>query len=278
MISEIWLFLPNGIPLWNAQLDASGSKIDNSLISGLLTATSSFADEALGGKKLQDLLLENHLLHQQPALNFHARFAVLIDKRVDIDKVDKILKKCDDRLLDGLEKAHFDIEKLDTLGVDFQVIFQRVASKILEQFTEDLNVFREYLSQIYSDSFDKIQLMYLQRIPEIIPFLVKEQLSLSMYDIASKKVHFSHKDPGFSPRMYEQLDALIRKFVDLELLFNSAQLVTYISYFILGGLSIAMYAMHRNLFVMVGYNEPDKFNRYERLAKDVQKRIFEAIK
>ena len=173
MITEIWLFLLNGIPVWNARLDNGdkASKIDNALISGLLTATSSFADEALGSGQIKDLVLRDQILHQFPILDKNAMLAVLIDSRVDIEKLDRILEKTNEKMLLAITNAKKSPKQLVETDVNTQITFQELLEPMYQQMINDLKIYNEYLIRINSNEFDSKQIILLQKIPEIIPFL-----------------------------------------------------------------------------------------------------------
>ena len=275
MITEIWLFLLNGIPVWNARLDNGdkASKIDNALISGLLTATSSFADEALGSGQIKDLVLRDQILHQFPILDKNAMLAVLIDSRVDIEKLDRILEKTNEKMLLAITNAKKSPKQLVETDVNTQITFQELLEPMFQQMINDLKIYNEYLIRINSNEFDSKQIILLQKIPEIIPFLSENALSLRMNDIITKKTHFTQNYANIRREFLNELDELLKKFEESELLFNQAQLVRYISYLFFGEIAVAMFMLNRNLFIVVGKIQPEKYNKFEKVVQEVKKRI-----
>ena len=275
MITEIWLFLLNGIPVWNARLDNGdkASKIDNALISGLLTATSSFADEALGSGQIKDLVLRDQILHQFPILDKNAMLAVLIDSRVDIEKLDRILEKTNEKMLLAITNAKKSPRQLVETDVNTQITFQELLEPMFQQMINDLKIYNEYLIRINSNEFDSKQIILLQKIPEIIPFLSENALSLRMNDIITKKTHFTQNYANIRREFLNELEELLKKFEESELLFNQAQLVRYISYLFFGEIAVAMFMLNRNLFIVVGKIQPEKYNKFEKVVQEVKKRI-----
>lgn len=275
MIVEIWLFLLNGIPVWNIRLDNNEktSKIDNALISGLLTATSSFADEALGSGQIKDLVLKDQILHQYPILDKNAMLAVLIDNRVDIEKLDRILEKANAKMLLTIANDKKTSKQLAGTDVDAQITFQTLLEPVFEQMINDLKIYNEYLIRINSNEFDSKQVILLKKIPEIIPFLSDNSLSLVMNDVITKKTHFTQNYANLQREYINELDEVLQKFESSELLFNQAQLVRYLSYLVFGEIAVAMFVLNRNLFIVIGKIQPEKLNKFEKLVLDVKKRI-----
>ena len=275
MITEIWLFLLNGIPVWNARLDNGdkASKIDNALISGLLTATSSLDDEALGSGQIKDLVLRDQILHQFPILDKNAMLAVLIDSRVDIEKLDRILEKTNEKMLLAITNAKKSPKQLVETDVNKQITFQELLEPMFQQMINDLKIYNEYLIRINSNEFDSKQVILLQKIPEIIPFLSENALSLRMNDIITKKTHFTQNYANIRREFLNELEELLKKFEESELLFNQAQLVRYISYLFFGEIAVAMFMLNRNLFIVVGKIQPEKYNKFEKVVQEVKKRI-----
>ncbi len=274
MISEIWFFIRNGLPLWNSRLDineTSEFKLDQTLISGLLTASSNFTQEALGGK-LKDLIMENELLHQYPVLQNKASFAVLINNEVDIDQLDKILENVNTALSDEFLKESQG-QEIDEMDVDFQLIFQKISPPILNKLITDLNIFKEYQEKIHGDSFDHAQIIFLQKIPELASFLTTNKHSLIMRDITTRKTHLTQNYGNFNPDLMDQIEILIKSFEKLEILFNQANLVQDISYFNLGQVILSLFMIHQNFFIIIGFSEGDKHERYENIIKDLKKKL-----
>ncbi|OLS24479.1 MAG: hypothetical protein HeimC3_19090 [Candidatus Heimdallarchaeota archaeon LC_3] len=274
MISEIWFFIRSGLPLWNSRLDITESsefRLDQTLISGLLTASSNFTQEILGGK-LKDLIMENELLHQYPVMNNKASFAVLIHKEVDIDQLDKILENVN-KILSGEFMKESKGQEIDEMDIDFQRIFQKVSPPIFKKLVIDLNIFKEYQEKIHGDSFDHSQIIFLQKIPELASFLNTNKLSLIMRDITTRKTHLFQNYGNFNPDLMDQIENLITSFEKLDILFNQANLVQDISYLNLGKILISMFMIHQNFFIIIGMSEGDKTDKYEKQIRELKKKL-----
>jgi hypothetical protein len=275
MLSELWVFLRNGLPLWNISFteeETSEMRLDQTLISGLLTASSNFTQEALGGK-LKDLIMENELLHQYPILQNRASFAVLVNKSVDIEQLDGILEKCNQKIISEFQKVTNLEELMDETDVDFQLVFQRVSPPIFEDLILNLKVFIKYQEKIHGNAFDHSQIIFLKKIPELAPILNSNKLGLIMRDITTRKTHLFQNYANLDPEMMDEIESLVKNIEKSDLIFNMANLSQYVSFANFGTLGMGMFLIHQNLFVIIGKIDPEKENKFDKLVKEIKKKL-----
>lgn len=190
MIHEIWLFLSGtGLPLWSKQFGKVKHTLDPTLIAGLLTAIKGFSAQAIGSD-LKDLVLESDRLHNF-LVSDKIIFTVHIDKRVPEDKLDQLLLRSKEDLIKIARDAGLPLQDIEKLSFKK---FQRLVEVIkpsLEKLAFNLDQFRHELQIIHDESsFDEAQLTLLSKIPELVPILTKNHLSLTVKDLKTKKVHF----------------------------------------------------------------------------------------
>ena len=72
----------------------------------------------------------------------------------------------------------------------FQTLVE-VIGPTLEKLAVQISQLRQELLIIFDESsFDSTQLNFLSKIPELVPILTKNQLSLTVKDLSTKKIHF----------------------------------------------------------------------------------------
>ena len=190
MIHEIWLFMSHtGLPLWSKKFGHVKNTLDPTLIAGLLTAIKGFSTEAIGSE-LKDLVLESDRLHNF-LVSDTVLFTVHIDERVPEEKLDVLLIKARDELKKVTQEFGLSLDNLEKLTFkNFQKLVQ-VITPILEKLAVNIDQFRNELLMIYDESsFDSAQLILLSKIAELVPILTKNQASLTVKDLKTKKIHF----------------------------------------------------------------------------------------
>ena len=190
MIHEIWLFLSGtGLPLWSKQFGRVKHTLDPTLIAGLLTAIKGFSTQAIGSD-LKDLMLETDRLHNY-LVSDKVLFTVHIDNRVPIEKMDNLLSHTKDELLSVASQSELPLQDIEKLSFKkFQTLVE-VIGPTLEKLAVQISQLRQELLIIFDESsFDSTQLNFLSKIPELVPILTKNQLSLTVKDLSTKKIHF----------------------------------------------------------------------------------------
>ncbi len=190
MIHEIWLFMSGtGLPLWSKKFGQVKNTLDPTLIAGLLTAIKGFSTQAIGSD-LKDLVLESDKLHNF-LVSDNILFTVHIDQRVPIEKLDNLLANSRDELINIAQDSNFTLSDIEKLSFkNFQKLVQ-VVTPVLDRLALNIDQFRNELFMIYDESlFDSVQLTLLSKIPELVPILTKNQVSLTIKDLKTQKIHF----------------------------------------------------------------------------------------
>ena len=190
MIHEIWLFLSGtGLPLWSKQFGRVKHTLDPTLIAGLLTAIKGFSTQAIGSD-LKDIVLEEDKLHNY-LVSERILFTVHLDKRVPIEKVDRLLNEAKQELLEIGSDAGLPLQEIERLSFkNFQKLVQ-IITPTLERLAVKVASLRNELLIIHDEkSFDSAQLTLLSKIPELVPLLTKHHVSLSVKDLKTNKIHF----------------------------------------------------------------------------------------
>lgn len=193
MIHEIWLFMSGtGLPLWSKQFGRVKNTLDPTLIAGLLTAIKGFSAQAIGSD-LKDLVLEEDKLHNY-LVSDQVLFTVHIDQRVPVEKIDTLLAKTRIELIDVAQSAELPLVDIERLSFkNFQKLV-KIITPVLEKLAQNIDQLRNEMLIIYDESkFDPTQLAFLSKIPEIVPLLTKNQVSLTVKDLKTKKIHFQHQ-------------------------------------------------------------------------------------
>ena len=178
-----------GLPLWSKKFGIVKNTLDPTLIAGLLTAIKGFSNQAIGSD-LRDLVLESDKLHNF-LVSENVLFTVHIDERVPESKLDNLLIASRDELLKIAEESDLPLQNIERLSFKkFQRLVE-VITPVLEKLAVNINQLRNELLIIYDESsFDSTQLKLLSKIHEIVPLLTKNQLSLTIKDLNTKKIHF----------------------------------------------------------------------------------------
>lgn len=177
-----------GLPLWSKQFGRVKHSLDPALIAGLLTAIKGFSDQAIGSE-LTDLVLENDKLHNF-IVSEEILFTVHIDRRVDEhEKLDDILEKAKDFLLELIKGSNIN-SLISATFKEFQNLVKSFTPG-LDEIAIEIASLRSDLIMIHDEkSFDANQLKLLSRVPELVPYLTKHQISIQIKDLKTKKIHF----------------------------------------------------------------------------------------
>ncbi len=178
-----------GLPLWSKKFGQVKNTLDPTLIAGLLTAIKGFSTQAIGSD-LKDLVLESDKLHNF-LVSDNILFTVHIDQRVPIEKLDNLLANSRDELINIAQDSNFTLSDIEKLSFkNFQKLVQ-VVTPVLDRLALNIDQFRNELFMIYDESlFDSVQLTLLSKIPELVPILTKNQVSLTIKDLKTQKIHF----------------------------------------------------------------------------------------
>ncbi len=279
VIFEIWLFMSGtGLPLWSKQFTRVKHTLDPTLIAGLLTAIKGFSAQAIGSE-LKDLVLEGDKLHNF-LVSDKIVFTVHIDERVPEEKLDALLTSSKEDLLQVANESDLPLQDIEKLSFkNFQKLVQ-VITPVLEKLASNIDQLRHELLMIYDESsFDSNQLTLLSKIPELVPILTKNQVSLTVKDLKTKKIHFQQinsdieydKSTGISDLIsYIENQQYFQK--DLE---NSPTII-FISNAIVGAFKTP--EVDTLIILVKDHVELDDLPQFRKLLMDLRKKILDFYK
>lgn len=276
MIYQCWLFMGSGLPLWSKQFGGFEQKVDHALIAGLLTATKSFTDQVIGSE-LKDMILQEGRLHSYSILNGVAAFTVHISNQVDINQLDSILESTNKILIKAAEEENIDVESLETASFNLLQRFIELSTPILDtNLSEAIVEFVNELVLIHDESvFDQGQLTLLKEVPSIVPFLVKNECSLTIRDLKTQKIHFQQLYSRMDPKKAQSIYKIIDQMEHLN--FLEDDLIQFSGFVILSGTATAIFKIkevENNLFVIFKDRvQLDQFTQFQRLVVDIKKRV-----
>lgn len=267
-----------GLPLWSKQFDSVKHTLDPTLIAGLLTAIKGFSAQAIGSE-LRDLVLEGDKLHNF-LVSDKVVFTVHIDERVPEEKLDALLNTSKSELLKVSNEINLPLANIERLSFkNFQKLVEAI-TPILERLASNINQLRQELLMIYDESqFDETQLKLLSKIPELVPILTKNQVSLTVKDLKTKKIHFQQ----------------INSDIEFEKSSSISNLITYIEnqpYFqkdledvpiiiLISNASVGVFKTPQvdNIIIILKDNiELDDFQPFRKLVMELRKKIIEFYK
>lgn len=266
----------SGLPLWSKQFGQVKQNVDHALIAGLLTATKSFADQVIGSE-LKDMILQDGRLHSYSILKGVAAFTVHISNKIEMDQIDSIFENINVILLKSAEDEGFDIETIESASFNLLQRFIEMIQPILDEIlTVNIIDYINELTLIHDETvFDQGQLTLLKEVHNIVPYLVKNECSLTIRDLKTQKIHFqqlySQMDPKKAHAMYLIIDQMEH------LNFLEDDLIQFPGFVILSGTVTAIFKIkevENNLFVIFKDRvQLDQFNQFQRLVVDIKKRV-----
>ena len=246
MISKIWFYLSNGLSLWSKTIDKS-SPINEDLVSGILTATTTFAGEALGSE-LKDLLLKDKILHQYCMLKNNANVAILMDERVSRDKIDILLKEADKILLGKLRLLDIKVDQISSLQSAEKA--KPLIAGIMDGVALQLQIFNQYYEQLFNDMNDTSRPRFIGKLDMLVPYMVKHGLNVIVHDIETKKIYFDYKSSNIAPELQNDIIKLLKPFEESATLYSEANLLNEIAYILVGSLEVAQFCITTYVFTI----------------------------
>lgn len=265
-----------GLPLYSHRFGPVRHTLDPALVAGLLTATRSFADQAIGSE-LKDLVLENEKLHSYQIAGSQMLFTVHIDHRVDIAQLDPLLESSHDKLREVAQSQGIELDSLEIASFNTFQRFVEAIQPVLDELSQELDALRQHLTMIYDEtSFDDSQLTLLSKVPEIVPHLTKNQTSLSIRDLRTRKMHFQQLYSEMEYSKASQIYRIIDQMAEIDF-FTQADLTKDPAFLVLGGTSTAVFKIpevDQNQFVVFKDHTPsDQFNNFKKLVVEIQRRV-----
>lgn len=268
-----------GLPLWSKKFGNTKHTLDPALIAGLLTAIKGFSAQAIGSE-LKDLVLEGDKLHNF-LVSDKVVFTVHIDERVPEDKLDALLMTSKSELLKVSNDIDLPLTNIESLSFkNFQKLVEAI-TPLLERLASNINQLRQEILVIYDESqFDETQLKLLSKIPELVPILTKNQVSLTVKDLKTKKIHFQN---SFSTDIEFDKSASLHDLInyienqsyfqkDLE----EVPIIIFISNSIIGAFKTPQ--VDNLIIILKDHIELDDFLPFRKLVMELRKKIIEFYK
>ena len=273
MISKIWFYLSNGLPLWSRTINKS-SPINEDLVSGILTAATTFAGEALGSE-LRDLLLKDKILHQYEMLKNNARVAILMDERVSQDKIDLLLKEADKILLARFSLLDIKLEQHSNL-----VIAQKtkpLIAGIMDGVATQLLIFNQYYEQLYNTTKDDNRPRFIEKLDSLLPYMMRHNLNTMIHDIETKKIYFEYKFTNINKELQNDLLKMLKPFEESYTLFSEANLLNEIAYILVGSLEVAQFCIANYVFTIFARKSIGTFDNFQTIVENFRTAILALI-
>lgn len=267
-----------GLPIWSKQFGHVKHSVDPTLVAGLLTAIKGFSNQTIGSD-LKEIVVESDKLHNF-LVSDQILFTVHIDQRVPVEKVDLLLANARDEMAKiGLESnlPLYDIEKLSFKN--FQKLVE-VLNPALEKLATEINQLRQELLIIFDESsFDATQLKFLSKIPELVPLLTKNQLSLIVKDVKTKKIHFQQITAEIEPTKSNAISDLCT-YIESQPYFLKDLEKNLSTLLILSAVvSIFKIPQTENIIIIIkDHGELDSLPQYRKIILEIQKKMFDFYK
>ncbi|MHA1984400.1 MAG: hypothetical protein ACW967_08600 [Candidatus Hodarchaeales archaeon] len=247
MIYGIWAFLLNGIPLWSESIDVAGETIDEALVSGLLSATTSFSTVALGGE-LKNIVVQGKTLHQVNICQNYAKIAILLDERVAAEKIDIFFIEADKIIVKKLkEQGIIDFKEIEKLDLELDI--KPILTTVLEGTVTQLKLFNTYLKQLYEEDDEEFEILF-DKIYKIIPFLINQNLNIIIQESESKRILFNHRYTDIGIETQREIIKSLTPYQEPNILYSDANLNNESLYLILDRISVAHFT-HSNYLLTI---------------------------
>lgn len=267
-----------GLPLWSKQFGSVKHTLDPTLIAGLLTAIKGFSAQAIGSE-LRDLVLEGNKLHNF-LVSDKVVFTVHIDERVPESKLDALLNTSKSELLKVSNDINLPLQDIERLSFkNFQKLVHAI-TPVLERLASNINQLRQELLMIYDESqFDETQLKLLSKIPELVPILTKNQVSLTVKDLKTKKVHFQQISAEIEFDKSSSISDLI-SYIESQPYFQQdledIPTIIFISNAIVGAFKTP--EVDNLIIIVKDHTELDDLVQFRKLVMELRKKIVEFYK
>ena len=267
-----------GLPLWSKQFGQVKHTLDPTLIAGLLTAIKGFSNQTIGSD-LQEIVVESDRLHNF-LVSDSILFTVHIDKRVPIERIDRLLNYTKEELIKIASENELPLEEIENLSFKkFQKLVE-VLTPALERLALEIDNLRHELLVIYDESsFDSAQLRMLGKISEIVPLLTKNQLSLTIKDLKTKKIHFQQITAEIEFDKKNSITNLVSYIESQPYFLKDLERNISLVFISTAAISIFKVPQVDNIFIIIKDNmDVDNLIQFRKIIVEIQKKIIDFYK